>query len=71
MYQNQKRKRMAKFIRNKKAYERFQIDLVEFLREFIINREFKYLLTIFDYFSKYAWALLIKINLNNCLKFYR
>ena len=42
------------------AYKRFQIDFVELLRELNMNGKFKYLLTWFDHFCKYAWELPIK-----------
>ena len=42
-------------IRSSKPLERCQIDLVQLARELCI-KPYKYLFTIIDYFSKYAWA---------------
>ena len=53
-------KESGKVIRNKLAYKRYQIDLVELLRELNMNKKFKYQLTWVDNFSKYAWVLPIK-----------
>lgn len=38
----------------------YQIDLVEMIPHARINRNFKYILTIIDIFSKFAWAVPIK-----------
>lgn len=38
----------------------YQIDLVEMIPYASINRNFKYILTVIDIFSKYAWAVPIK-----------
>ena len=37
--------------------ETWQADLVEMIRYFQINKGFRYLLTVIDVFSKYAWAV--------------
>ena len=40
--------------------ETYQIDLVDMQAYSNVNRGFKYLLTVIDVFSKYAWAIPIK-----------
>lgn len=40
--------------------ETFQADLVEMIPYAAVNRNFKYILTVIDIFSKYAWAVPIK-----------
>ena len=57
MHTFQKRKRVIKYIRSKKPYERYQVDLVELAKELNMKDRFKYLLTWVDHFSKYAWAI--------------
>ena len=60
MHKIQKKKRVVKFIRSKKAYERYQVDLVEISKELYSINKSPYLLTCVDHFSKYAWAIPIK-----------
>ena len=62
MHTFQKRKRVIKYIRSKKPYERYQVDLVELAKELNMKDRFKYLLTWVDHFSKYAWAIPIRNN---------
>lgn len=40
--------------------ETFQADLVEMIAYESVNRNYKYILTVIDVFSKYAWAIPIK-----------
>lgn len=41
-------------------YDTFQIDLVEMIPYASQNKQYKYILTVIDIFSKYAWALPVK-----------
>ena len=53
-------KKIVKFIRSKKTYERYQGDLVEISKKsYSINKSYN-LLTCVDHFSKYAWGIPIK-----------
>ena len=60
MHKIHKKKWAVKFIRSKKAYERYQVDLVEISKELYSINKSPYLQTYVDYFSKYAWAIPIK-----------
>ena len=40
--------------------ETWQADLVEMIPYFKINKGFRYLLTVIDIFSKYAWAVPVR-----------
>ena len=60
MHTFQKRKRVIKYIRSKKPYERYQVDLVELAKELNMKDKFKYLLKWVYHFSKYAWAIPIR-----------
>ena len=48
------RKKVVKFTRSKKVFERYQVDLVEFSKELNSINKSPYLLTYVDHFSKYA-----------------
>ena len=60
MHKTHKKKRIVKFIRTKRPYERYQVDLVEISKELNMKDKFPYILTCIDHFSKYAWAIPIK-----------
>ena len=51
-----KNKRIVSYIRTKRPYERYQVDLVELN----MKGKFKYLCTWVYHFSKYAWAIPIR-----------
>ena len=60
MHKIHKNKMVVKFIRSKKPYERYQIDLFDISKEWNSTNNSPYLLTCVDHFSKYAWAIPIK-----------
>ena len=60
MHKTHKKKRVVKYIRTKRPYERYQVDLVEISAELNMKNKFSYLLTCIDHFSKYAWAIPIR-----------
>ena len=60
MHKTHKKKRIVKFIRTKRPYERYQVYLVEISKELNMKDKFPYILTCIDHFSKYAWAIPIK-----------
>ena len=53
-------KKLVKFIWLKRAYERYQVDLVEISKKIYSINKSPYLLTCVNHFSKYAWAIPIK-----------
>ena len=60
MHKTHKKKRVVKYIRTKRPYERYQVDLVEISAELNMKNKFPCLLTCIDHFSKYAWAIPIR-----------
>ena len=60
MHKTHKKKRVVKYIRTKRPYERYQVDLVEISAELYMKNKFPYLHTYIDHFSKYAWAIPIR-----------
>ena len=60
MHKTHKKIRVDKYIRTKRLYERYQVDLVEILAELNMKNKFPYLLTCIDHFSKYACAIPIR-----------
>ena len=60
MHKTHKKKRIVKYIRTKRQYERYQVDLVEISAELNMKNKFSYLLTCIDHFSKYSWAIPIR-----------
>ena len=55
-----KNKRIVSYIRTKRPYEKYQIDLVELEIELNMKDKFKYLCTWVYHFSKYTWAIPIR-----------
>ena len=45
------------YIRTKRPYERYQVDLVEFAIELNMKDKFQYLCTWVDNFIQYAWTI--------------
>ena len=59
MHKAHKKKKVVKYIRTKRTYEKYQVDLVEISAELNLKK-IPYLLTFIDHFSKYDWAIPIR-----------